>query len=156
AVLERVCLGQFPRPRQVDASVPAALEAVCLRAMARKPGERYAGAKELAADIERWLADEPVAAYPEPVAVRAGRLVRRHQKLTVGVGVLLLTGVIALLVSNVLIGRAEREAATALQKAQQSQRETEAALAGEKQARRERMDALIGQLRTASPEAVPG
>ena len=37
-----------------------ALEAVCLKAMAMQPEDRYATAAALAEDIERWMADEPV------------------------------------------------------------------------------------------------
>jgi tRNA A-37 threonylcarbamoyl transferase component Bud32 len=78
-VLSAVQKGQFPRPRQVEPAVPAALEAVCLKAMALRPGDRYPSAQALAQDVERWLADEPVSAWREPLRVRAGRWVRRHQ-----------------------------------------------------------------------------
>jgi hypothetical protein len=59
--------------------VPAALEAVCLKAMALKPQDRYATPRALAADVERWLADEPGSAYREPWAARAGRWAWRHR-----------------------------------------------------------------------------
>ena len=67
-VLRRAQRGEFPPPRQVNPSVPAALEAVCLKAMAMKPEDRYASPRALADDVERWLADEPVSAYREPPA----------------------------------------------------------------------------------------
>ena len=53
----------------------AALEAVCLKAMALRPEDRYASPRALADDVEHWLADEPVSALPEPGASgwRAGR-----------------------------------------------------------------------------------
>ena len=57
--------GEFPPPRKLDPSIDKALEAVCLKAMALKPEDRYATPRALADDIERWLADEPVAAYRE-------------------------------------------------------------------------------------------
>src|SRR5207245_188850 len=38
-------------------------------------------ALELAGDLERWLAGEPVSAYREPLAVRARRWARRHPAL---------------------------------------------------------------------------
>ena len=79
AVLDKVRLCEFPRPRQVKAAVPPALEAVCLKAMAPKREERYATALELAADIRRWLAGEPVTAWREPVSMRARRWVGRHR-----------------------------------------------------------------------------
>jgi serine/threonine-protein kinase len=78
-VMAQAQRAQFPAPRQLKAETPRALEAVCQRAMAAHPGDRYAGAQELAAEVERWLADEPVLAYREPLRVRAGRWVRRHK-----------------------------------------------------------------------------
>ncbi len=60
AVLRQVRRGEFPPPRQVEPQVPRALEAVALKAMALQPQDRYDSARELARDIERWLADEPV------------------------------------------------------------------------------------------------
>jgi len=47
--------------------VPAALEAVSLEAMALRPEDRYGSARELAGDIERWLADEPVSSLDASV-----------------------------------------------------------------------------------------
>src|SRR5262249_18486682 len=46
-VLDRARNGRITPPRQANPAVPAALEAVCLKAMARKPQDRYASAKEL-------------------------------------------------------------------------------------------------------------
>src|SRR5262249_2856600 len=42
-------------PRAVRKGVPAALEAVCLKALARQPEERYQSAQELADEVKRWL-----------------------------------------------------------------------------------------------------
>jgi tetratricopeptide (TPR) repeat protein/tRNA A-37 threonylcarbamoyl transferase component Bud32 len=78
-VLGKVQRGAVPPARQVNKKVPAALEAVCGKAMALRPQERYASARALADDVEHWLADEPVAAYREPWRLRAGRWVRRHR-----------------------------------------------------------------------------
>ncbi len=89
-VFVKVNVGEFPPPRQVQPDVPKPLEAICLKAMALKPEDRYASTKELAADVEHWLADEPVSAYGEPWPVRAGRWMRRHRAmLTGGVAVLM-------------------------------------------------------------------
>jgi serine/threonine-protein kinase len=86
-----------PPPRQVNPAVPRALEAVCLKAMAPAPERRYATALELAEDVERWLADEPVRAYREPRRIRARRWVRRHRTLVavLGVSVLLTAAAVA-------------------------------------------------------------
>jgi serine/threonine-protein kinase len=61
-VLDRNSRGDFPRPGQLQKGIPRPLEAICLKAMALRPGDRYETALALAADVERWLADEPVEA----------------------------------------------------------------------------------------------
>jgi WD40 repeat protein/tRNA A-37 threonylcarbamoyl transferase component Bud32 len=97
-VLRQVRDAEPVRPRQIWAGVPRALEAVCLRALAKKPEGRYASAGELAREVQRWLADEPVDVFPEPVTARLGRWARRHQKLAAGLAVLLVSAVIGAVV----------------------------------------------------------
>jgi serine/threonine protein kinase len=137
-VLDRVRRGEFPKPRSVSPAVPESLEAICLKAMALKPADRYATPKALAEDIERWMADERVTAWREPFAVRAGRWMRRHKTLVATTAVsapLLLVGTV---VSGALAARAivaegtarlDRDRArTAETKAKAEQSKTEAAL----------------------------
>src|SRR5262249_5059381 len=81
SVLQRVQRGEFLPPRQVKAAVPAALEAVCLKSMALAPADRYSTPRELADDLEHWLADEPVGAWREPASVRLRRWMTRHRTL---------------------------------------------------------------------------
>ncbi len=52
----------FPPPRRLDPRIDRTLEAVCLKAMALEPDDRYASPRALADDIERWMADDPVTA----------------------------------------------------------------------------------------------
>jgi hypothetical protein len=68
-------------PRQLKPWIPAALQAICCKAMADDPQARYATAEQLAADVKRWLADEPVAVYREPLGQRLARWLRRHRTL---------------------------------------------------------------------------
>jgi serine/threonine-protein kinase len=86
--------GAFRRPRAVNRNVPRALEAVCLKALATRPEDRYATAAALRADVERWLADEPVSARREPWAERAARWGRRHRS-AAAVSVLALAAIAA-------------------------------------------------------------
>lgn len=79
-LLDRVRRGDFPPPRAIDRGVPAALEAVSLKAMALQPAQRYATPQALAGDIERWLADEPVSAYGAPWHERLAHWARRHRR----------------------------------------------------------------------------
>jgi tetratricopeptide (TPR) repeat protein len=78
-VVDRAQRCDYRPPRQVQPAVPPALNAICLRAMKPTPSMRYSSAQALAADLELWLADEPVSAYREPWTTRAGRWIRRHR-----------------------------------------------------------------------------
>ncbi len=78
-VMRRTHRGEIAPPRTIDATIPRPLEAICRKAMATGPEDRYASARALAADVTRWLDDQPVTAYPEPLAARASRWMRRHR-----------------------------------------------------------------------------
>jgi serine/threonine-protein kinase len=104
-LLEKVKKADFPAPRTCNRAIPPALEAICLKAMALQPTDRYATAGALAADIERWIADEPVEAFPEPWTIRLGRWARRHRTAVAASFVLLLTASTALGISTFLIGK---------------------------------------------------
>jgi serine/threonine-protein kinase len=105
-VLRKVQGGEFPPPRQLEPSIDRALEAVCLRAMATRPDDRYASCRALAEDIDRWSADEPVSAWREPRLRRAQRWARRHRPLVAGAAALLVAAVVGLSVGTVLLSQA--------------------------------------------------
>jgi len=123
--------GDFPSPRTIDASIDRALEAVCLKAMALKPEGRYATSRGLADDVERWAADEPVTAWCEPLSRRARRWGRRHRTAVAAAAALLVTTVLALGVSNALIGaeQAKTRQAYNAEAAQRKRAEARSALA---------------------------
>jgi serine/threonine-protein kinase len=77
-VLRKAQTGDWKPPGKVKKWLPAALDAVCRKAISLRPEDRYATAKELAEDVERWLADEPVKTWPEPLGARTARWARRH------------------------------------------------------------------------------
>jgi serine/threonine-protein kinase len=79
AVLHAVEEGRFRPPSQLDPSLDRALESICMKAMATKPGDRYPTPRALADDLERWMADEPVSAWREPFSRRARRWARRNR-----------------------------------------------------------------------------
>jgi serine/threonine-protein kinase len=122
-VLEKVRRGEFVAPRRRCPDVPAALDAVCRKAMDLKPQNRYASALELAADLENWLSDEPVSARREPIAVRAGRWVRRHRVLvTTGVALLATATVFLAIIATVIERARQRSLHEEAQTAQQYER----------------------------------
>jgi serine/threonine-protein kinase len=97
-------------PRRHEPSVPPALEAVCLKAMAREPEDRYDSAAALADDVRRWLADEPVSAYHDPLATRLRRAVAKHRTAAAAAAALVATAVVALAVGLVVVSH-ERDVA---------------------------------------------
>jgi serine/threonine protein kinase len=66
-------------PREVDKELPRALEAICLKALATEPGERYPSVGELSDDVGRYLEGERVLAHPERLAERAIRFASRYR-----------------------------------------------------------------------------
>jgi serine/threonine protein kinase len=112
-VLRMVQEGRIKPPRQIKPRVPAALDAICRRAMALEPSKRYPSALRLAADIDRWLADEPVSAWRDPWPDRARRWVRRHQPLVAGWAGAVGVALVALTLAVPLLSLAWRNELTA-------------------------------------------
>jgi serine/threonine protein kinase len=91
--LQQVVCDEPVPPRQLNAGVPRDLEIVCLRCLQKDPGRRYGSAADLADDLQRWRAGEPVQARPARAWERALAWVRRRPALA---ALLLVSGVAAL------------------------------------------------------------
>lgn len=106
AIREKVLSGAVPAPTRVKRGVSRALEAVCQKAMARHPADRYDTPLDLARDIDAYLADNPVSAWREPLPRRLARWTRRHRTVAqIAVGalalLLLLAGAASVLLRRV-------------------------------------------------------
>lgn len=154
-ILQQVRHGEFPPPRTVHRGTPPALEAICLKAMATQPEDRYASPRQLAEEIERWLADEPVTAYREPFTTRAARWARRHKALVVGTAVLMVAVITGLAITTVLIDAERRQTDAARQNAEDSEEKAVAALEKAQSEERRRALAQAESLLTAQPDSVP-
>jgi serine/threonine-protein kinase len=115
-VLRRVVHDEPSPPHSENAATPRALEAVCLKALAKQPAGRYSSAKELAAEVQRWLAGEAVLAYREPLSARLGRRVRRHRTLVTGAAAALLVALLGFAVVLGLQARSNAELRAANQR----------------------------------------
>ena len=113
SLLRKVQEGDFAPPRQVRNDVPLALQAICLKAMQTVPAARYASPQQLADDVERWLADEPVSAYREPFTIRVRRWMRKHHRIVSAVAAAILAGLICLVVVAGVVSQKNEELATA-------------------------------------------
>jgi len=98
-------------PREVDPRVPADLSKICAKALARDAEDRYGSMRELADELRRYLAHEPILARPIGPLRRAAKWVCRNPTVTIvsGLGGAL---AVALLVMAAmwLAGRGERRA----------------------------------------------
>jgi serine/threonine protein kinase len=80
-VLRTIAFEEPVVPRKLDKAIPAELETVTLKCLAKNPAERYATAGELADDLRRWLSDQAIKAKPPSLRQKAAKWVRRHQPL---------------------------------------------------------------------------
>jgi hypothetical protein len=75
-----------PRPRVLCPKVPRDLESICLKCLEKEPANRYATAEELAEDLRRFRAGEPIANRPQRTWQRAMRWLTRHRRVAVLAG----------------------------------------------------------------------
>jgi WD40 repeat protein/serine/threonine protein kinase len=137
-------------PRQLNPQAPRDLETICLKCLQKEPKKRYASAAELADDLARFLADEPIRARPVTPLERGVKWARRRPAVAGLMGlVLALTGLGVGLVLHQW-WRAEeasrREAARAeLEANARAEAEVARELAGRKKAEAEELSRLAGQ-----------
>jgi serine/threonine protein kinase len=89
---KRVLLEEPAAPRKLCRQVPRDLQAITLEAIAKKPGQRYFSAAELAIDLRRYLADKPVRARQPRWYEHAWRFVRRRPAWVTAATLLVIAG----------------------------------------------------------------
>ena len=77
-LIEQVLHEEPTPPHKLDRRIPRDLETVCLTCLRKEPGRRYASAADLADDLWRFLAGEPVRARPVGRLERAVKWCRRR------------------------------------------------------------------------------
>jgi hypothetical protein len=127
-VLIKAQRGEFPAPREVNPGVDRGLEAICLKAMSRQPEGRYPSCEALRDELELWLGDLPVSAYPEPPHLRLKRWLRKRKQLVGAAAVLVLLSVIGLAIHDAQVGNEQKNTAKALVQVGEQQTRTREAL----------------------------
>lgn len=88
-----------PRPSEITRgeadtsglSLDRDLDNIVLKALQKEPAMRYGSVEDLARDIERYLAGEPVTARPNTFTYRAGKFIRRNRVAVAAAGIVLLS-----------------------------------------------------------------
>jgi len=106
-----------PPASSLNPDLDPGLEAICAKAMAKRQYARYETASQLADDIERWMAGEPVSAYKEKPSQRLGRWIAHHRLWSQVIGV----SFIVLVVSLVTLAVSARQSHIAQQRAEYDQ-----------------------------------
>lgn len=128
--LRHVVTRELVPPRELDASIPRDLEAVCLNCLAKDPRERYQSAREFAEDLGRYIEGRAVTVRPLNFVQLAARWARREPRVASAAALLLLAviagfGATALqwrraeynsAAANSLLWESRRDAAVRLQK----------------------------------------
>jgi serine/threonine protein kinase len=121
-LLHQIAFEEPRPPRRLDPTVPADLETIALKALAKDPAERYPTAQELADDLRRVLEDRPIRARRATPLQRLAKWSRRHRPLVAAGLAVLLVALVASLVSSFLIFQAYRAETAASEEAEDKSR----------------------------------
>ncbi|MGD9632462.1 MAG: WD40 repeat domain-containing serine/threonine protein kinase [Pirellulales bacterium] len=99
-LLQKVINDDAPGPRTLESRVPRDLDTICLKCLEKEPARRYATADELAADLRRFLANQPVQARR---LGRVGRTIRWARRNSVIAALLAATALTLLLATAISI-----------------------------------------------------
>src|SRR4029077_15692178 len=122
------------RPRKLRSSLPADLEAICLKCLEKLPHRRYPTARALARDIDRFWAGQPTEARPPRIAERLVKWARRRPALAGLCAVSAAAAIAIVAITATYVARlqeakneAEVSRAAAVVSAEKSQRQEQAA-----------------------------
>jgi tetratricopeptide (TPR) repeat protein len=77
-LMHQVIQDEPPSPRKFNGNIPRDLETITLRCLQKRPERRYQSAQELATELRRYLAGQPILARPIGRLARAGRWAKRR------------------------------------------------------------------------------
>jgi serine/threonine protein kinase/tetratricopeptide (TPR) repeat protein len=113
-LLEQIAHQEPTAPRKLTRAVPAELETIVLKAIEKRPEDRYASARLFADDLQRLLDDKPIRVRRPTMLERVSKWSRRHQPLVRSAAAMLLITTVGLAASTVFIPREKGRTADAL------------------------------------------
>lgn len=96
-------------PRVIDQKIPAELETIILKAVAKDPVERYETAQQLADDLGNWLDDRPIVARRPTFWEKAARWRRRNSVLVRSASTFVCFAILGLEASMILLVHEHRK-----------------------------------------------
>lgn len=118
AILSQTIHDDPPSPRTLNPRIPRDLETICLRCLEKNPSARFVSADALAAELKRFLNNEPILSRPTGLPIRAIRWCRRNPVASLLVAILCVVAVVGPILA--LRFRALAEQALAAQSATQT------------------------------------
>lgn len=88
-----------PSPRTLNSAVPRDMETICLKCLEKDPNKRYSTAKELADELRRFLAGDPIEARPVSAGEHLWRWGRKNPRIPILFGSLLVAAAVAYMVA---------------------------------------------------------
>jgi tRNA A-37 threonylcarbamoyl transferase component Bud32 len=89
-VLDRVRNQEPIPPSRLRPRLPRDLETICLKCLNKEPAGRYGSARELAEDVKRFEAGDPILGRRNGFAARLVRTIRRRPGMSAALGLLIL------------------------------------------------------------------
>jgi WD40 repeat protein/serine/threonine protein kinase len=133
-LLRQIAFEEPRRPRQLNRAIPVELETIVRKALEKNPAERYATAKDMADDLERFLEDQPIRARPPSLLLRLRKWARRHRPVVASALAATLTvlaiAIAALAISLANISAALKDKSDALEREKETNYLQSIALAG--------------------------
>ncbi len=130
-------------PRKLNSAIPRDLETIVLKAMSKDHEDRYTTAGDMAADLQRFLDDQPIRARPPGAVERARKWARRHCAVVTTAAITLL---VAVAVAGTLLWQERGETFAALQRESDQRERAEKQEAAAVAARQESEQSLAAAL----------
>ncbi len=148
SAIQKISDGAAPRLGSIAAACRGDLETIVAKALEYDKDRRYDSAASLAADVRRFLADEPIAARPASTVYQIRKFARRNKGLVGSAGAIVVVLLLASVVLSVLAVREARARGEAVEALAQAERDNENYAAV--------LDFLRDMLRRANPAETGG